>query len=287
MNLIFIGTSEFAVPSLENLTKSDYKIKAVITAPDKPQGRKKETIPSPVKQKAEELQLKTLQPKDIKEIKEEIFEISPDLIIVAAYGQIIPKEIIEYPKLGSLNIHPSLLPKYRGPSPIQSAILKGEKEIGVTIIKMDEKMDHGPILSQEKIKIKTNQYYPEIQEKLSEEAASLLNLTISRYLKKEITPRPQNDSKATYTKILTRQDGEINWQKEAQEIERKVKAFYPWPGTWVYFKNKRVKIIKAKAITEERDGTVKTGKDYLLLEKVQPDGKKPMSGADFLRGLNK
>jgi methionyl-tRNA formyltransferase len=282
--IIFIGTSWFAVPALENLVKNDYQILAVVTAPDKPAGRKQELTPPPVKEIALNYNLSVLQPEKISEAKKQISELNPDLIIVAAYRQIIPKDILDIPRFGSLNLHPSLLPKYRGPSPIQTAILNNDQTTGLTIILMDEKMDHGPIITQEKIDISPDDTYQTLEEKLAQLASDSLIKILPQYIQEEIKPKPQDENKASYTKILTRQDGKIDWDKSAQEIERMVRAFSPWPGTWTEFNDKRVKILKAKVVDKESKATIKTGDGYLFLELVQPAGKKPMTGEEFFRG---
>ncbi len=278
IKIIFIGTSEFAVPALEKLIKNNYTLLAVITALDKPVGRKQEITPSPIKQIA----LKYNLP-----ISSEISKISfsqPDLIVLAAYGQIIPKNILEIPKFGCLNLHPSLLPKYRGPSPIQTAILNNEQETGITIMKMDEKIDHGPIIAQKKITMTPDENYQTLEKKLSQLAANFLIEILPQYLQNKIKPQAQDESQASYTKILTREDGQINWQQTAQTIARKIRAFYPWPGAWTDFNEKRVKILQAKAVDKKQEATVPAGKGFLLLELVQPAGKKPMTGKEFFRG---
>jgi methionyl-tRNA formyltransferase len=288
--IIFIGTSQFAVPALENLIKNDYNIISVITAPDKPVGRKQTITPLPVKQTALKYKLPILQPEKISEISSKIATLAPDLIIVAAYGQLISKSILDIPRLGCLNLHPSLLPKYRGPSPIQTAILNGDKTTGVTIILMDEKIDHGPIISQKEITIASDENYQTLEKKLAETAADFLIEILPRYIQGEIKPQTQDESKASYTKILTRQDGQIDWNKSAQEIERMVRAFYPWPGAWTYFNSQRVKILKAKAIEKKeivdakKELILPTGEGFLLIEILQPAGKKPMTGQEFFRG---
>jgi len=282
--IIFIGTSKFAVPALESLIKEKYNIITVITTPDKPIGRKQELNHSPIKQTALKYNLPILQPEKILSIKKEILDLKPDLIIVSSYGQIIPKEILDIPSLKCLNIHPSLLPKYRGPSPIQTTILNGDKATGITIMLMDEKMDHGSIISQIKINIKPNENYQDLEKKLSRESGNFLIKILPLYLNNKIKIQEQDESKASYTKILSREQGEIDLNKSAQEIERKIRAFYPWPGTWFYLNKKRIKILKAKAIKKEKETSIKTGKDFLLLEIVQPEGKKPMTGKEFFRG---
>jgi len=281
LKIIFIGTSRFALPALEKLVEAaivaanSYQISAVITPPDKPSGRKQEITPPPVKQTALKHNLKVFQPEKILSIKQEINQINPDLIIVAAYGQIIPKDILDIPRFKSLNLHPSLLPKYRGSSPIQAAILNGDKITGSTLMVLDEKMDHGPIISQKKINIESSDNYQTLEEKLSHQAADLLIEILPQYFEGKIQPVSQDHDQASYTKILSRQDGKIDWQKSAQEIERMVRAFYPWPGAWTIKEGKRLKVLKAKVV-----------KDSLVLEIVQPEGKREMTWEEFKRGHN-
>ena len=216
---------------------------------------------------------------------------SPDLIIVAAYGKILPKEILEIPKYGCLNIHPSLLPKYRGPSPIQSAILNGEKETGTTIILMDEKIDHGKIIASEKLTNSVKKTpYKELSKKLAKMSAELLIKTIPNWINGKIKPKPQDETKATYTKSIKREDGKINWSDSAERIERKFYAFYPWPGIFTFFEKNgkilRVKILDLEISNKEDKNNffIKLKKKYLIIKKIQPEGKKPMLAEDFKRG---
>jgi len=268
-----MGTPEFGEIILEGLVKNDYKPILVITAPDKSVGRKQILTSTPVKKIAKKYNIPVVhQPEEVKKIK-------PDLIIVAAYGQILPKEILEIPKYGCLNVHPSLLPKYRGASPIQTTILNGDKETGVTIILMDEKMDHGPILGQRELEFSIfNFQFSKLHDKLAELGVKLLIETIPKWINGKIKPKPQDESKATYTKVLKKEDGKVDWSKSAQEIERQVRAFYPWPGAFFFIKHKgkilRVKILKADISKE----------DKLIIKKIQPEGKKPMSFEEFKRG---
>ena len=287
LKIIFIGTSEFAVPALKSLLKNKYNIITVITSPDKPIGRKQEIAPPPIKYVAEEYKLPVLQPEKISDIKSKILDLEPDLIIVSSYGKIIPKEILDIPHLKCLNIHPSLLPKYRGASPIQTAILNGDKKTGITIMLMDEEMDHGPIVSQIEMNIKPDENYKDLEKRLSKESGNFLIKILPLYLNNKIEPKKQDDNKASYTKILSRQEGEIDLNKSAIEIERKIRAFYPWPGTWFYLNKKRIKIIKAKAIEKEQKTSIKTGNGFLLLEIIQPEGKKSMTGEEFFRGYRR
>ena len=284
--IIFIGTSQFAVPILEALVScSLFNICSVITSPDKPIGKKKEIIPSPIKTFSLQKKLLVLQPKKISEIGVQISKLKPDLIITASYGQIIPKTILDIPKHGSINIHPSLLPKERGASPIQTAILNNASITGISIMLMNEKMDSGPIIAQKKIVIKNNENYPDLEKRLSFESADFLLKILPKYLQKKIKPKKQDESLASYTKILTRQDGQISPKQTAQKIERMLRAFYPWPGVWTYFGKRRIKILKAKAVPKPSKTTIKTAKGFLSLEIVQPEGKKPMPAQEFFRGL--
>ena len=298
---IFVGTPEFAVPILEKLQKADFcSLKAVVTQPDKPAGRKQELKFSAVKITALRRRLPVIQPKSARNnaFINQIRKLNPNLIVVAAYGEILPKEILTIPEFGCLNIHASLLPKYRGASPIQYAVLEGEKETGVTIILMDEKMDHGPILAQEKIKITNTETNETLRDKLAILGAQLLIKTLPNYLEGKIKLRPQDKSKVTFTKIIKREDGKISWQKKASEIERQIRAFYPWPGAWTMFLNRRLKILEAETLDkkvkdknigqvyldENKKMAIKCGQGSLIVKKLQLAGKKIISGQEFLRG---
>lgn len=282
---IFIGSGKFAVLPFRAVFNCPFlKLESVITSPDKPAGRKQNLIPSPTKQAALTTNIEILQPKKIAELKPKISRCRPDLIIVCAYGQIIPENILDIPRFGSLNLHPSLLPEYRGASPIQFAILNGEKKTGVTVMLMDEKMDHGPVVAQKETEISDEENGQTLEEKLSRLAADFLMEILLPYLKGEIKPQSQDESRATYTKILKRQDGKIDWQKSGQEIEQMARAFYPWPGAWTTLNDKRLKIIKGKSVNEKNGQAIAAGKGYFLPEIVQPEGKKPMKWQDYLRG---
>ena len=276
IKIVFIGTPEFGAVILEALCHANMAPVLVVTETDKPVGRKKIITPPPVKIVAEKhnisiLQLETMSggPTSFQ------IEGKPDLIAVASYGKILPKEILEIPKHGCLNVHPSLLPKYRGATPVQSAILNGDKETGVTIMLMDEQIDHGPIIAQRKITVGTNETYLQLHDRLAELGASLLIDTIPDWIGGKIKLTPQDEAHATYTKILTREDGEIDWRKSPQEIDRQIRALNPWPGVYTVQKKKRIKILKAM---------IENGK--LLIKQVQPEGKKPISFEDFKRGYS-
>jgi len=301
MKIVFIGTPEFGAIILEKLCKSEFKPSLVITAPDKPVGRKQVITPPPVKISAQKYNIPVEQPDKIRNLKLEIRNLKPDLGIVAAYGQILPKEILDMLKFGCLNVHPSLLPKYRGPTPMRFTILNGDKKTGVTIILIDEKIDHGPILAQGEWEISNPKItHPRLSKELAEVAAKLLIETIPKWLKGEIKPKTQDESQVTYTKILTREDGRIDWALSARQIERQIRAFDPWPGAFTLMDSKKIKILEAEILEQTKVGpfglpgktflapndkiAVQTGKDYLIITKLQPEGKKPMASEELLRG---
>lgn len=309
--IIFFGSGDFAIPILGKLIESKYKPIAVITQPDMPAGRKKNFTPPPIKSFVLKCDIKIYQPEKIKnkEIEKIIQNILPDLIIVADYGKVIPKNILDIPKFGALNIHPSLLPKYRGPSPIQYTILNNDRETGVTIILMDEKVDHGPIIKNAKFKIKNAKLtYSELLQNLANLGGNLLLETLPKWLSGEIKPMTQDEAQATYTKILTRQDGKINWQKSAESIERQIRAFEKWPQSWCEWptndKNLRLKILKAKILhptvgyeknnkpgfvflTAQKEMAANCNPGSLVIEELQLEGRNKMSNQEFLRGYPK
>ncbi len=308
IKIIFMGTSYFAVPILKKLLSTDYcLLTTVITQPDKKTGRKQILSSSPIKKEAQKYNIPILQPNKISKIKDKISKIKPDLIIVVAYGQILPKEILQIPKYGCINVHPSLLPKYRGPSPIVYSILNGEKSTGTTIIKMNEKMDAGNIISQNLLNIKTKDTTQNLNDKLSKLGVQLLIETLPKYISGNIKIKLQNDSKATYTKIIKKENGKIDWQKSSSRIEKEIRAYFPWPGSYTYWEKKtknteQKKILKIlppvayhmSHVTKYKPGqvfltsgnkmAVKCGKGYLIIENIQPEGKKVMFSSDFLKG---
>jgi methionyl-tRNA formyltransferase len=300
--IIFIGTPEFSVPTLKTLIADErFDVVAVITAPDAPVGRRQILTPPPVKVAAEKYGLKILQPVSLKKFPlSQLGEgsgVRADVIITIAYGQIIPVEILNFPKFGCLNLHASLLPKYRGASPIQAAIANGDTETGVTLMQMNKGLDTGPVIVQEKIGITADETGESLHEKLAKLSAKTLLKYLPDYLAGKITPRPQDNAQATFAPKLTRASGRVDWTKPAAEIERTVRAYYPWPGTWSLLNGKTLKIIKvsleilnvnkyqAGEIFKHNNGlAVQCGKGALALETVQLEGKRPMSGAEFLRG---
>lgn len=273
IKIVFMGTPKFGAVILEKLCQVNMKPVLVITAPDKPVGRKQPVTQSPVKVVAQNYKISIIQPEKIQDTKHKIQNTKPDLIVVASYGQILPKEILNIPKYGCLNVHPSLLPKYRGASPIQSAILDGEKETGVTVMLMDEGIDTGPILSQSKTAVGPNETSQQLHDRLAMLGAELLIDTIPDWVEGKIKLRLQDELSATYTKILTREGGKIDWRKSPEELDRQIRALNPWPGVYTVHKGRRIKILKARL-----------EKNQLIIEKVQLEGKKPTGFQDFLRG---
>jgi methionyl-tRNA formyltransferase len=300
MKIFFMGTGIFASTILEGLINSKFKPISLITQSSKPTGRQHTVLPSPAKKIALAHNIEIHEPEKLSdEIAEYLKKSEIDLIIVADYGRIIPKKILEIPKFGVLNIHPSLLPKYRGPSPIQNAILNGDDTAGVTIMILDEKMDHGPIVSQEEIELKNDLTSPELSKKLAALGEKLLIKILPDFLKGKITAKEQNHEKATYTEIITKEDGRINWQNTAEEIEQQLRAYIEWPGSWTEWKNekgdKKIKIFdvaiakdngKNPGLVYSVNGqlAVQCGFDSLVINQLQLEGKKEILGKEFLRG---
>ncbi|KKT42259.1 methionyl-tRNA formyltransferase [Candidatus Giovannonibacteria bacterium RIFCSPHIGHO2_02_43_13] len=301
--IVFFGTSEFAVPALKALIKNGMPPAAVVTSPDRPAGRKKKLRTSPVKSwiiEYEAYNEKLIQPEKLDhDFILRVSNLMPNIGIIAAYGKILPKELIDIFPQGILNIHSSLLPKYRGASPIQSAILNGDSETGVSIILLDEKTDHGSIVAKREFSILNSQFsitYTQLHDALAELGAELLFETIPKWMNGEIIPHPQDDSRATFTKLIKKEDGRIDWSKNAEEIEKMVRAYNPWPGTFTDAGGKKLKIIKAAVIDAPQSikpgkffksggfPAIACGKDALKLLIVQPESKKEMAGNAYLLG---
>jgi methionyl-tRNA formyltransferase len=295
---IFIGTPDFGLPSFRALIKSDFfEIKAVITRPDKKIGRKRELSEPPIKKEALKNKIKVFQPFKIIDAFEIIKNINPDLMVVIAYGEIIPEKILNLPKHGAINIHGSLLPKYRGAACVQAAILNNDKESGITIMQMEKGLDCGPILYKEKIKIDNRETAESLYNKLSLLAGEIIIKTLKKYIKDEIKPFKQKECEATYIKKICKLDGEINVNKSAEEIERIIRAMTPWPGAYLKKDNKIIKIIevnpKIKKINKYKEGDffiedkklfMQCKKNSLEIIKIQPEGKKILNYSDFIRG---
>lgn len=295
---IFIGTPDFAVPSLKSLIKDDFfDIVAVITQPDKPVGRKQIVTPPLVKIEAQKNNIPVLQPKSIKDIKSEIQKLKPDIIVVVAYSQIMPKNILDIPKYGCINVHGSLLPKYRGASCIQGAILNGEKESGVTIMKMDTGLDTGPVLAQKSILTKETWTAGDLYNKIAVLGAEILLKTLKGYVADEIKPVLQDNSQASYTKKLTKLEAKIDWSRDATFIARFVRAMNPWPIAYANLHSKSIKIIEVdndiikinkykvgEVFLHEKNLAIQCGKDAIIVNKLQLEGKKVLTSQEFLKG---
>ena len=301
IKIAFLGTPEFAVPILDKLANSDFKPITVFCAPDKPVGRKQIMTSPPVKTLAQKYNIPVFQPADKKELNRKLLAISHSLIITAAYGLILTQETLNIPQYGCLNIHPSLLPKYRGPSPIQNTILRGDTETGVTIMKMALGVDAGPIIANGKLLIANSKIMAsELSQKLSLLGADLLLKILPDYLIGKIIPRPQDESQATDTKIIKKEDGRINWQNSAETIERQIRAYAPWPGSHTQIANGQSLIIKILEsdilkensskpsgtifITDNNQIAVQTSTGALIIKKLQLEGGRPLSAKEFLRG---
>src|SRR5687767_9545301 len=294
--MIFMGTPQFAVPSLLTLVEQPYMI-TVVTQPDRPSGRGSKVTPPPVKLAAQELGLPIIQPKSLKNpaFRAQIAELSPALIVLVAYGEYVAPALLDLPQRGSINLHPSLLPRWRGSTPIQSTILAGDAETGVTIIKMDRGLDTGPILSQRSVPIEPEETHPQLATRLAQLGAELLVETIPAWLRGEITPQPQDDSQATLTHTLKREDGLLDWTRPSEELARRVRALQPWPSTSTYWDGRLLKVLRARPVPtqqEEHPGSVRrspegyllvsTGEGSLQLLEVQLEGKPPTEARALL-----
>ena len=315
LRIIYMGTPLFAVPALETLIagskpglvlQEGYEIVTVITRPDKPSGRGKEIIYSPVKQLALSQDIPVWQPGSLKrqENIEMLAAYQSDLYIVAAFGQILPQAVLDLPRYGTLNIHASLLPKYRGVSPISEAILRGDSETGVTIMLIDVGVDTGPILLQRAIPIAEDDTTGSLTIKLAALGASTLLEALPLWVERKITPQPQDERFASHTHMLHKEDGKIDWNRSADVLARTVRAFTPWPGAYTNWGNRLLKIISAHTVQSDTGSkarvgmvslrqenglqtlAVATGSGFLIIEKLQLEGKKVMSVDEFLRGYS-
>jgi len=297
--IIFLGTPEFALPALEALIKHGLAPAFVITQPDKPVGRKQNLSPPPVKALALANNLEVLQPENKKELQRVFNENEADVCVLVAYGMIVPDDVIDKPRPGFLNLHPSLLPKYRGSSPIQTALLNGDKKTGISIIRLTNQVDAGPILVQRELAVQEDDNAEILHDKLANLGAELLIEILPKYLSGEVEPVPQDGSKATYTEMIKREDGAINWSKTALEIKRQFRAFYPWPGIFTHLDKKRLKIANLSVLEgdfkanlapgqvflgQNQELAVKCGDGAVSLISVQLEGKKEMTAEEFLRG---
>jgi len=303
LRIIFMGTSALAEVVLESLLKEKYNIIAVFTQPDKKVGRKKELKISPVKSLAQKHKIPIFQPKKFDEnVISKIKKTKPDLIIVAAYGKILPREVLEIPGFGSLNVHASILPKFRGPSPIQNALLANEKETGVTVMLMDEGIDTGDILVREKIKISPKNNFKNLSLKLSKLGTKLLLKTVPLWIEGKIKKIKQDNSHATLCQLIEREDGRIFWNEEAKNIYNKYRAFYPWPGIFSFWKNgdslerikfhkisiqkkdSQIKHLPGKVFQSGNKIGIKVSDGVIIIEKMQLEGKKTLTAEEFANG---
>jgi methionyl-tRNA formyltransferase len=300
INIVFMGTPDFSVPVLQQLIKDGYNVIGVVTQPDRPVGRKREITPPPVKVEAVKHNIPTYQPEKLRKSEElgQLLDLKPDLIVTAAYGQILPKELLEVPKYGCINVHASLLPDYRGGAPIHYSILEGKKETGVTIMYMVEKLDAGDILTQVSVPITDEDHVGTLHDKLSVAGAKLLSETIPALIEGEIVPVKQDEEKVTYAWNITREQEKVDWSKPGEEIYNHIRGLHPWPVAYTTYREKSLKLWwakKVKTAAPSEPGTiiekqaegivVATGNETaILITDLQPAGKKRMSGEQYLRG---
>jgi methionyl-tRNA formyltransferase len=296
--IVFMGSPDFASPALRALSES-YPVVGVVTQPDRVAGRGRGLKPPPVKTLAGDLGIPVIQPERLHqpEAMERLRSWSPDVIVVAAFGQILKREVLDLPMYGCLNVHASLLPRWRGAAPINAAILHGDAETGITIMKMDEGLDTGPILIQRAVRMAKDETAGSLFVTLSQLGAKTLLETLPGYLSGEISPQPQPDTGATYASMLTKEDGALDFTQPAEQLARQVRAFNPWPGTYFAWQGKTLKVQRAIAVAgqgqevqvgrravHQGQPAVGTADGLLVLEEVQPAGKKPMPGRAFLAG---
>ena len=306
MKIVYMGTPDFAVKPLHALAETDYEVAGVITQPDKPKGRGKTMLPTPVKEEALKHGFTVYQPVKVRdpEFLQVLKDLNPDIIVVAAFGQIIPKSILELPKYGCINIHASLLPKYRGAAPIQQAVIDGEKESGVTIMKMGTGLDTGDMISRAVVPLAADETGGSLFDKLADAGAKLLVETLPHIFDgTAVYEKQPEESPTPYAGMITKQMGMLNFEKSAEELERLVRGLNPWPSAFTFWNGKTLKVwesdvIKAEKIQSEKviPGTViKTdkngiyvacGEDVLVLSQVQLEGKKRMDADAFLRGCH-
>lgn len=296
--LVFMGTPEFAVPSLRALLKEGWQVKAVVTQPDRPRGRGGKVKVSPVKEEALKEGLEVLQPVDLKgDFIKKLKDINPHLIVVVAYGKILPPGVLGIPSLGCINLHASLLPAYRGSAPIHRAVMEGEKVTGVTTMYMNEGMDTGDILLEERVRVGEDEKAGFLHDRLAHRGADLLLKTLSLVLEGKAIPRPQEEEKATYAPPLKREEELIEWEKPAAHIYNKIRGMNPWPGAYTFWRGKRLKVWDSRIVVAEgplepgeiikvnsQGILVGTGEGALLLTEIQISGGRKMKAAEFIKG---
>lgn len=296
-----MGTPDFAVPVLQALARAEYDIVAVVTQPDRPVGRRQQLSPPPVKIAALAQGIPVLQPERLRDssIVEQLRALHPEVIVVAAFGQILPPSVLAIPPHGCLNVHASLLPKYRGAAPINAAILAGDQVTGVTIMLMEPGLDTGPILAQRVETILPDDTAESLSARLAVVGAQLLVDVLPEWAAGRIKPRPQNHGEASHARALRREDGRIDWTRSAALIERRCRAYYPWPGCYSYLRGRLVKMLRVAALSSSSSSiergrvvaglagaplAVVCGEGALAIERLQLEGKRPVSAEEFLRG---
>jgi methionyl-tRNA formyltransferase len=297
--VVFMGTPDFAVPTLKALHRSAFDLRMVVTQPDRPKGRGRKLAPPPVKLAAEAMDCRIVQPPDIRETGfcDQLRSLAPDFLVVAAFGQILPRSVLEIPRYGPINVHASILPKYRGPAPIQWALIRGERVTGVTTILMDHGVDTGDMLLTAETAIRAEDNAASLHDRLADMGAEVLVKTLLGLVDGSIHPIAQNHALATYAPMLTKKSGRVDWNKPAQEIDALIRATTPWPGAYCRYQNHRLKIHKAKVIQDsvrEAPGTVVAGfpdelriataEGVLLIQEIQSASGRRMSIKNFLHG---
>ena len=298
-----MGTPDFAVPVLDALCSSGHEVAAVYTRPDRPAGRGRRLSPPPVKVFAEQHGIPVLQPVSLRQERtiETLASLEPLAMVVAAYGRILPSEMLRVPPLGVLNVHPSLLPRYRGPSPVTEAILDGESKVGVTVMLLDEGMDTGPVLAQKETDVFPNETADQLTRRLLALGAELLAEVLPAWEAGEIKPVPQNEDEASVTRLYSREDGELDWSLPAEYLARRLRALHPWPSCFTHWDGRLLKVIRGRALEENVGDAVigqvvapgkaavytvgvATGKGVLILDEIQMEGRRTQPAGEFLKG---
>ena len=298
MRIVFIGTGEIGVPTLAALQTSDDNLAGVVTQPDKPVGRDQKIAPTPVKKAIAGEKLPVLQPSRIRDSDaiREIRNLAPDVIVVMAYGQILPPDILQIPTIACLNLHASLLPRWRGAAPIQAAVAAGDRESGITVMYMDEGLDTGDILLQRKVQLSPDETGSSLHDRLAAIAPDALKASLELLTAGNAPRTPQRNELATYAPKLRREDGRIDWNEPAETIERKIRAYNPWPGAFTSINGRNLKVFRASIVEQsgasgqilrsDNELVIAAGDRALSLDEVQLEGKRRMSATEFLRGRN-
>ena len=302
MKIVFFGTPAFSLPFFQALSQDpSFEIVAAVCETDKPAGRGHRLTSPPIKLAAQEKGREVYQPETLKDkqVQDKLAAYQADVFVVVAYGKLIPKIVLDTPRLGCINVHPSLLPKYRGPSPLPAPIVNGDVETGISIMLLDVGMDTGPVLAVKKIKLDELETLESLEQKVMTQGPALLVATLKNYAAGKIKPIPQDNAQATVTKKLTKDDGHLDWQKSAEQIERRVRAYNPWPGTWSVWERKgqevRLKILAVKKIhaTASVPGKIRLVENKIIVDtvdgqveilKLQVEGKKLINSGEFILG---